>query len=236
MNKKALYTLSYGVYIISSKNRERFNGQIANVAVQITADPPQIAVALNKGNLTHDFVMESRVFSVSVLGESAPMTLIGKFGFKSGRDIDKFKDTDHFVGETGAPVVKENAVAWLECQVVASVDAGTHTLFIGRVKDGDVISDETPMTYAFYHQVKKGFSPPSAPTYQGDTKSPEKPGKKESKTVKKYKCSVCGYIYDPEVGDPDSGIAPGTAFEDIPDDWVCPVCGVSKDMFEPLEE
>ena len=235
MNKKAFHKISYGVFIVSSRNQDALNGQVANVAVQVSAEPPQIAVALNKENLTHEFVQSSRVFSVSVLGESADMKLIGRFGFRSGRELDKFADTEHFIGATGAPVVTEGAVAWFECKLVSSLDVGSHSIFVGQVVDADVISEEQAMTYAFYHQVKKGYSPPKAPTYQEPEKQ-QKQAEKEVKTVKKYKCTVCGYIYDPEKGDMDGGIAPGTAFEDIPDDWVCPVCGVTKDMFEPLEE
>ncbi|MEO0157912.1 MAG: rubredoxin [candidate division WOR-3 bacterium] len=234
MNRSAFHKISYGVFVVASKKGDRLNGQIANVAVQVTAEPPKIAVALNNGNLTCEFVKESGIFSVSVLAQDTPMPFIGKFGFKSGREIDKLLDTKHFIGKTGAPVVTENAVAWFECKVTESVDVGTHTIFVGEVLDADVLADAEPMTYAYYHQVKKGYSPPKAPTYQGEEPMSKEPS--EAKALsRKYRCSVCGYIYDPEKGDPDGKIPPGTPFESLPDTWTCPVCGVTKDMFKPIE-
>jgi rubredoxin len=156
------------------------------------------------------------------------MTLIGNFGFKSGRDVDKFKDAKFKSGLTGAPVVLEYTVGYLECEVMGVTDVGTHTIFIGKVVDCDILSDKEPMTYAYYHQIKGGKSPKTAPTYIKE----EEPAKKPA-PAGKYKCNVCGYVYDPENGDPDSGIQPGTAFEDLPDDWTCPICGASKNDFEP---
>ena len=233
MNKSAFHKISYGVFVVASKRGEKLNGQIANVAVQVTAEPPKIAVALNNANLTCEFVKESGLFSVSVLSQETPMPFIGKFGFKSGRETDKFSDTKHILGQTGAPIVTENAVAWFECRVTESLDVGTHTIFVGEVVDADVVSDAEPMTYAYYHQVKKGYSPPKAPTYQGEEKTGKTP--EEKPAMKKYRCSICGYIYDPEKGDPDGKIPPGTPFEELPQDWTCPVCGASKDVFEPYE-
>ncbi|MEO0250312.1 MAG: rubredoxin [candidate division WOR-3 bacterium] len=234
MNKSAFHKISYGVFVVASKRGDRLNGQIANVAVQVTAEPPKIAVALNNSNLTCEFLKESGIFSVSVLAQETPMPFIGKFGFKSGRETDKFSDTKYITGKTGAPIVTENAVAWFDCRVTESVDVGTHTIFVGEVIDADVLSDAEPMTYAYYHQVKKGYSPPKAPTYQGEKEVSKEPSGDKA-LLKKYRCSVCGYIYDPEKGDPDGKIPAGTPFENLPDNWTCPVCGVTKDMFKPLE-
>lgn len=167
------------------------------------------------------------------------MTFIGKWGFKSGRDIDKFDETQHSVGKTGAPIVLDYTLAWLEAEVVNSIDVGTHTIFVGNLVDCEIVSSGEPMTYAYYHQVKKGKTPKRAATYikeQSEYKKETEDTGMEQKQTKKYKCTVCGYVYDPAQGDPDSGIAAGTAFEDLPDDWVCPVCGVGKDQFEPLTE
>ncbi len=108
MNIKAVQKICYGVYIISSKKDDKINGQIANVAFQITSEPPTIAISINKQNLTHEFIEMSKVFSLSILSIEATMALIGRFGFKSGREIDKFKDTTHRIGVTGAPIVLEN--------------------------------------------------------------------------------------------------------------------------------
>jgi len=223
---KALRKIGYGLYIISSKKDNRFNGQIANTVFQTTSEPPTVAVCINKQNLTHEFIKESGVFVASVLAIETPMKFIGQFGFKSGREIDKFKDVRYRVGVTGAPIVLENTISYLEAEVINSSDVGTHTIFIGRIVNADIIKEGEPMTYAYYHEVKKGKSPKTAPTYIRE----EKP--MEAKKMEKYVCTVCGYIYDPEAGDADSGIKPGTPFEELPDDWVCPICGAGKDDFE----
>ncbi|MBC8525254.1 MAG: flavin reductase [Candidatus Cloacimonetes bacterium] len=233
MNPKTLHKISYGLYVVSSKKDNKINGQIANTVFQITSEPPTFAISINKKNLTHEFIKKSRIFTVSILSEDATMKFIGNFGFKSGRDIDKFKDVNYKIGATNSPIVLDYTVAYLECEVINNLDVGTHTVFVGKVIDADILNDKKPMTYDYYHKVKKGKAPKTAPTYINDKIIEIK---KEEKIMKKYVCTVCGYVYDPEVGDPDSGIKPGTAFEDIPDDWVCPVCGVSKDMFELQED
>jgi flavin reductase (DIM6/NTAB) family NADH-FMN oxidoreductase RutF/rubredoxin len=229
MNLKALYKLGYGLYIVCSRKGDKLNGQIANTVFQITSEPPTIAVSINKSNLTHEFIEQSKVFAASILAQDTPLAFIGHFGFKSGRDTDKLKGINYKLGETKAPVVTDHALAYLEAKVNKEVDVGTHTIFIGELVGADVISEGEPMTYAYYHQVKRGTTPKTAPSYIEE--------KKEAVTkMAKYECTVCGYIYDPELGDPDGGIAPGTPFEEIPDDWVCPVCGAAKSEFEKIEE
>ena len=165
MNKKALYKVSYGMYVISSIMDEKINGQIANTVFQVTSEPPAVAVSINKQNLTHKYIQESKVFTVSILSKETPMKFIGHFGFKSGRELDKFKETDYKVGVTGAPVVLENIVGYLEAEVTDSLDAGTHTVFIGKIVDAEIIKDGEPMTYTYYHEIKKGTAPKTAPTY-----------------------------------------------------------------------
>ena len=229
MNSKTLHKISYGLYVICSKNGEKMNGQIANALFQVTAEPATIAVSINKQNLTHEYIEKSNFFTVSILSENTPMGFIGNFGFKSGRDIDKFKDVEYKLGKDKVPLVLDNALACIEAKVIDKIDVGTHTIFIGRVEDADILSEDKPMTYEYYHKVKGGVSPKTAPTYSSMV---DKETKKEEEKMDKYVCKVCGYVYDPEKGDPDGGIAPGTNFEDIPDDWVCPVCGVGKEEFE----
>ena len=229
MDPKAFHKISYGLYLVCSKKGDKFNGQIANTVIQVTSDPPKIAVAINKENLTNEFIRESKVLTISILSKEAPMKFIGHFGFKSGRELDKFEGMNYKVGVTGAPIIIENSIAYLEAKVVGSLDVGTHTVFIGEVVGAEVIDEYAePMTYAYYHEVKRGKSPKNAPTYIKE----EKEEKKEVLKMVKYRCTVCGYTYNPEKGDPDSGIDPGTPFEEIPDDWVCPVCGAGKDQFK----
>ncbi len=228
MNLEALYRLGYGLYVVSSRKGDRFNGQVANTVFQITSQPPTIAVSINKQNLTHEYIKESKVLAVSVLSQDTPLSFIGRFGFKSGREIDKFEGINYKVGASQAPVVIDNTLAYLEAKVIQEVDMGTHTIFIGELVGADVLKEGEPMTYAYYHQVKRGTTPKTAPSYIEDKKA-------EVPKAPKYKCSVCGYIYDPELGDADGGIKPGTPFEKIPDDWVCPICGASKSVFEKTE-
>ncbi|MFC1932759.1 rubredoxin [Chloroflexota bacterium] len=228
MNFKALYKLGYGMYVVSSKKGDKLNGQIANTVFQITSEPPTIAVSINKNNLTHEFIKESKVFAASILSQDTPLSFIGHFGFKSGRDINKLEGISYKIGHTKAPVVIENAVSYLEAKVLQEIDVGTHTIFIGEIVGADVFNEKVCMTYDYYHQVKRGTTPKTAPSYIKEEKM-------EVIKTPKYECTVCGYIYDPELGDPDSGIKPGTPFEEIPDDWVCPVCGASKSEFEKIE-
>ncbi|MHB1418604.1 MAG: rubredoxin [Bacillota bacterium] len=230
MEMKTLYKLSYGMYLITSNKGDKLNGQIANTVFQITSEPPTVAISINKQNLTHDYILKSKVFVVSILDQETPLNFIGQFGFKSGRDVDKFAGLNYRFGSTGAPVISEHSLGFIEATVVDQLDVGTHTLFIGKIVEAAVLKEGEPMTYAYFHEVKRGTSPKTAPTYIA--KEEKKEIKEEAKSLEKYTCTVCGYVYDPELGDPDGGIAPGTAFEDLPDDWVCPVCGVGKEDFE----
>lgn len=226
MNPRTFHKISYGLYVVSSRMGERFNGQIANTVFQVTSEPPTIAVSINKQNLTNEFIRESKVFTVSIISKQTPLEFIGHFGFKSGRELDKFKDVDYKVGITGVPIVLENTVGYLEAETIHAIDVETHTIFVARVIDAEIIKDEEVMTYAYYHEVKGGKSPKAAPTYIAQESQEEGSG------MDKYRCTICGYVYDPEEGDLGSGIDPGTSFDRLPDDWVCPVCGAGKEAFE----
>ena len=228
MNLQALYRLSYGMYVVCSKENDKFNGQISNTVIQVCSEPPIIAMALNKQNLTNEYVSASKVFTALVLSEQTPLSFIGNFGFKSGRDVDKFKDVNYKMGETGAPIVLDNTLAYLEAKVISQMDVSTHTIFVGEVVAAEVIKEGEPMTYAYYHLVKRGTTPKTAPTYIEEKKE-------ATAKMSKYKCQVCGYIYNPELGDPDGHIKPGTPWEKLPDDWVCPVCGATKDKFDKID-
>jgi len=229
MNPKAIQKLGYGLYIVCSKNEDKFNGQIANTIFQVCSEPPVIAVAINRQNLTHEFIAQSKVFTGSILSQEAPLSFIGNFGFKSGRQVDKFANVHYKLGKALVPIVLDHTLAYLEAKVFNQLEVGTHTIFLGEIVEGEVVKEGDPMTYAYYHQVKRGTTPKSAPSYVEETK------KVVSSTIK-YKCNVCGYIYDPEKGDPDGGIKPATPFDEIPDSWACPVCGATKDMFGKIEE
>ncbi len=234
VDRKALWDITYGLYIVSSVSDTRTNGQIVNSVIQVSAEPPSIALSINKNNLTHRYIEDSGVLAVSVLEEDTPMPFIGLFGFKSGRDVDKMSQVACRNGETGCPIVTDNALSFMEGRVTGSVDCGTHTIFVAEITSSEVLKSGTPLTYAYYQNVKKGTASKNAPTYKGDLKSQETAQEKIVEgTMKKYVCGVCGYIYDPSEGDPEGNIAPGTPFEELPDDWTCPVCGASKDEFAP---
>jgi ferric-chelate reductase [NAD(P)H] len=171
VDRRVFGDLSYGLYIVSSRDGDRLNGQIVNTVIQVTSDPPRVAVIINKENLTHDYIVKSKVFGVSVLGESTPMKFLGPFGFRSGRDMDKFKAVEFKRGITGCPLVTEHAISLLEAEVFDQIDLGTHTIFVGNAVNSEVLSSDQPLTYHYYRNFLKGKSPPKAPTYTPGTKS-----------------------------------------------------------------
>jgi len=168
MNRKALHLISYGLYVVTSADGEAINGQIVNTVMQVASKPPMVAVAINKENLTCEYIRKSHVFAASVLETDTPMEVIGRFGFRSGRDIDKFESVRYRTGITGAPVVLDHTLAYIEVEVAQEADVGTHVLFIGEVVDADIIGEGEPMTYTYYHQVKGGKTPEKATVYIGD--------------------------------------------------------------------
>lgn len=227
MDRSALGKIASGVYIISSMKEGKFNGQIINSLFRVTAKPLTVAVSINKENLTYEYIQASRAFSVSLLASSAPMPFIGLFGFKSGREVDKFAQTNYKTGTTGVPIVTDHSVAWMEAKVLQQLDCGTHVIFIGELIDFDNLADGPALTYDYYSHVMKGKSSKNAPTY-----TPKEEAKPQASAGTKYTCTICGYTYDPAVGDPEHGIKPGTPFEDLPADWTCPICGADKGQFE----
>jgi flavin reductase (DIM6/NTAB) family NADH-FMN oxidoreductase RutF len=165
INREALKSLGYGMYIVTSRMDEKINGQVANTVFQVTSEPPQIATAISKANLTHEYILKSSVFAVNSLAESAPMDFFGPMGFRSGRVIDKFEAAPYKTGKNGCPILTENVVAAIEVKVVHQVDIGTHTLFIGEVTSTETMSDAPPMSYKFYREHIKGMTPVDSPTH-----------------------------------------------------------------------
>jgi flavin reductase (DIM6/NTAB) family NADH-FMN oxidoreductase RutF/rubredoxin len=238
MDLNAFFKITYGLYIVSSNDGNNLNGHISNTVFQVTADPPKFAVASHKDNLTTKYIAKSGLFSVSVLQQDVDLEFLGPWGFKSGKSVDKFKGREYKTGKTGVPIFLEKTLAWIECEVTDTIDTGTHILFIGKVVDAAIVNEfKLPLTYSYYREVIKGISPEHSPTYSSEKLEKLAHAEPAAKMDKphKYQCVVCGFIYDPEEGDPHSGIAPGTAFEDIPEDWYCPVCGVSKKDFVRID-
>lgn len=214
MNKNAFRQLSYGVYVISTWDEGRATGCTANSAMQITSEPATIAVSINHDNYTNKCIQETGKFAISILGEHTNPGVIGTFGFKSGRDNNKFDEVEQVI-KGFLPVVAD-ACAYIVCDVVDKMETSTHTVFLGKVVDADVLKDDDAMTYAYYHNVIKGKSPKAAPTYIAEEAAEE-----VKADAPKYVCSVCGYVYDGDI-----------PFEELPDDYVCPICKQPKSVFK----
>jgi flavin reductase (DIM6/NTAB) family NADH-FMN oxidoreductase RutF/rubredoxin len=221
INVEALFKISYGLFIVCSGDNKKGNGFISNTVFQVTAEPAKFAACCNKNNYTAEFIKKYGAFSVSVLDENASSDIIGKFGYKSGKDIDKMTGMNIQYRSTGTPIVLNECIAFFEFKVVQTVDVGTHLMFIGELLNAEIIDNsKNPLTYLYYRQIKKGFASKNAPTYIDKSRleiSLKKPASK------KYRCPACGYVYD-EADEP-------VKFDDLPGDWVCPVCGSEKSDF-----
>jgi len=168
MNIKTFSKLSYGVYVVASGNKEQQNAFIATTVMQVTSNPAKIMVACNKDNFSVQIIRDTKAFSASVLKQNYQPTTMGTFGFRSGRNFNKFERCNDFIfGEnTQTPIVLEDCMAWFECKLIDEIDVGTHILFVGEVLDAQIIDEnETPLTYAYYHEVKKGVTAKNAPSY-----------------------------------------------------------------------
>ena len=232
INYESFFKISYGLYLVSAKYQNIKAGYVANTVFQVTAQPPKFGISCNKDNFTAEILKQSGAFAFSVLGEKASTGLIGEFGYRSSREVDKFKGVNYFIGETGSPIITDSCVAWFDCKITDRIDVGSHLLFIGEVIASDLIDiNAKSLTYNYYREVLKGYSPKNAPTYLDKTKIKEEVQNKG--TINElWQCQLCHYTYESEKGDPISGIEPGTKFEDLPDDWCCPICGADKSMFE----
>lgn len=221
INYEALFKISYGLYIVCSGSEGNGNGYISNTVFQVTSDPPRFATCCNKDNYTNGLIQSSGLFSVSVLRQDSGSGTIGTFGYKSGKETSKLENMHVKYGETGVPIVLDDAIAYLEFRVIETHDVGTHLMFIGELVHAEVIDDtQDPLTYLHYRKVKKGVAPKNAPTYIDKSKLDKKP---QAQVFDRYECPACGYIYDEE--------KEGTRFEDLPEDWICPLCGSEKDEF-----
>jgi flavin reductase (DIM6/NTAB) family NADH-FMN oxidoreductase RutF/rubredoxin len=225
INLEALFRISYGLYIVSSGDKKSGNGFISNTVFQVTAEPIRVAACCSKNNYSAEFIKKTGAFAVSVLHKDTAPEIFGRFGYKSGKDIDKLDGMKVIYGETGVPIVLNDCIAYIECRVVQTTDVGTHLIFIGELVQSKIIDDtKEPITYLYYRQVKKGVAPKNAPTYIDKSKFESD---KQITSAKKYKCSACGYIYDESTEK--------IKFADLPADWVCPVCGSEKSEFFEID-
>lgn len=223
MNKKAMYKLSYGLFVITTEFDGKVNGCISNTAIQVANDPTRIGLAINKANLTHDLMKSAGKFNISIISTEADFELFKHFGMQSGRDVDKFADfKDCFVAENGLPVINKGTNAYICCETTETFDLGSHTFFVATIEDMDVLSDADPCTYAYYQSDIKPRPAAAAPAKEAD----------DGFAV--YRCTICGFEYREKDGDPEHGVAPGTKWEDVPEDWVCPLCKHPKSDFEKV--
>jgi flavin reductase (DIM6/NTAB) family NADH-FMN oxidoreductase RutF/rubredoxin len=224
IDSKAFYSLSYGLYIVSTQDGDKTAGCIVNTFQQVTSTPPRISVAINKDNHTSQVIQKSGTFSAVSLAQSASMELIGLFGFQSSRDIDKFVDISFECDGHGMPFVAEQVVARFAVKVYQTLDVGTHLLFVGDVIEAEVLSSEEPMSYAYYHQVKGGKTPPKASSYKAnedvEKSDPQSPSTSPAASgTTAWRCTICGYI---------------EKTDELPDDFVCPICKKGKEFFERI--
>ncbi|MBP3431981.1 MAG: flavin reductase [Clostridia bacterium] len=217
MDKTVLHDVSYGLYIVSTNLSGKNVGCVANSFCQITSSDLTVALSLNKNNFTNIAIKKSKKFALSIISEETNPELIKTFGFQSSRDVDKFQNFEFDTIED-LPVVKENTTGCMICEVFNIVDTGTHDIFLAHVTDAERFNSITPMTYSYYHKVVKGKTSKNAPTYVEEEVS--------ATDSKKYRCLLCGYIYD----DAKESIP----FAELPDDWQCPICGATKSFFKEI--
>lgn len=217
IDTKAFRTLSYGLYIITAQDGDKAAGCVVNTFNQVTSKPARVSVAVNKENYTTGVILASGRFEATVLAQDAPPELIGRFGFQTSAEIDKFADTQHAFDAAGVPYVTQHAVAHFGARVIGSIDVGTHMLIIGEVEESAVLSDAEPLTYAYYHQVKGGKTPPKASSYEPDEPT-EAPAPAATKVA--WRCTICGAIVE---------------MDELPEDFKCPVCGMGREVFERIE-
>lgn len=223
MNPLVTQKLSYGLYVLTTTIDEKPYGCIVNTAFQITSEPPRMAVSCSRHNFTHEKILQSGVFGITVLPEHTDASFISSFGYRSSSSVDKFSGVSFVRGEkTGVPLLPEVGMTTFECKVVKKMEIGTHTVFIGEIIEAAITQpDAREMTYRYFHTVLKGTAPKNAPTH-----IPPLTGEDPS-TTERWKCIVCGYVYD--------NSAEAIAFEALPNDWSCPVCGLYKEYFKSIE-
>lgn len=251
IDNNAFRNISYGLFLVSSHSKDVTAGCVVNTFAQVTSQPLQVSLTLNKDNHTTQAVLESGRYVVTCLAEDAPMELIGMFGFKRSREVNKFESFNSSTDSYGIRYVTDHALARFSVQVSHTFDLGTHLMFIGSVEEAEVLAHGKPLTYAHYHEIKGGKTPPRASSFNAELHggaAQEKPlkqaneatatstdptlenrGAAEAKVVEAnvsssnqsfaWRCTVCGHI---------------EYVDELPGDFVCPICGVGRDKFERI--
>lgn len=205
MDKKAMYKLSYGLFVLTAKNGEKDNGCIINTAIQAASTPNQISICVNKANYTHDMILSTREFTISVISQKADFELFKHFGFQSGKDVDKFKNYSFCKrGSNGIMYITEGTNAFISVKVAKTEDLGSHTMFVGEITDMEVLAETPSATYEYYMNNIKPKPDAVGKTADGQTI---------------WRCKICGYEY---VG------------EELPEDFICPTCKHPAADFEKV--
>ena len=207
MDKKAMYKLSYGLFVLTARDCDKDNGCIINTAIQAASTPNQISICVNKANYTHDMIMKTGAFTVSVISQKATFDLFKHFGFQTGKEVNKFTDfTECSRGENGIYYVTKGTNAYISVKVTKTEDIGSHTMFIGEITDMEVLSEDASATYDYYMNNIKP--------------KPQEVGKtKDGQTI--WRCTICGYEY---VG------------EELPEDFICPISKHPASDFEKVNK
>lgn len=204
MDNQAMFKLSYGLFVLTARDGEKDNGCIINTAIQAASTPNQLSICVNKANYTHDMIVKTGIFTVSILTQKASFDIFKRFGFASGRDVDKFADyAECKRGENSVYYITEATNAYISVKVSKTEDLGSHTIFVGEITDMEVLSEEPSVTYAYYFQHIKP--------------KPEASASPLGKTV--WRCKICGYEYEGE---------------EIPKDYICPICKHPASDFEKV--
>ena len=184
MNTSALFKIGYGLYILSANEQGKDNGCIVNTVMQVTSDPCQIAVCVNKNNYTCEMIQHTKKFNVSVLAEGVSFDVFKNFGFQSGRNTDKFTNfTDVKRSPNGILYITKDTNAYFSAYVQQEIDLGTHIMFIAQLVEAEILSEKPTVTYDFY---QKNIKP-----------------KPQSTNKKGWRCKICGFIYEEEILPPD---------------------------------
>lgn len=166
MDEKALYKITYGLYVVSAEAEGQRSGCVVNTLQQVTAEPVRLAVTVNKENLTCQLMEKAGRFTAVALDQRTDMMLVGRFGFRTGKDFDKFEGISSAKDQAGMPYPLEAVCAHYSCKVEQTVDLGTHLMFVGVAEESEILSEEEPLTYSYYRNVIKGKTPKTAPSYQ----------------------------------------------------------------------
>lgn len=205
MDSKALFNLTYGLFVVTTADNDKFNGCIVNTAIQVTNEPVRIMVAVNKSNYTNEQIVKTNKFNISIISEAADFELFKRFGFQSGRDVNKFDGfSDYKIAANGIPYITKGTNTVIQAWVEQVIDVGTHSIFVAKVADMEVLDKTPSATYGYYHSNIKP-QPQKAENTDGTTK---------------WRCTVCGYEYEGE---------------ELPEDYICPVCKHPASDFEKVQ-